>query len=292
MGISKNPEVILWSEIQRKRAAERIESNSHTIYFIGGSSCAFSIDPPIVSDITGIEVQNLGVTAGSGVRFLIGRAFEEAKSGDVIVLALETHFLDRNGSDRITSLGIGLAFDGNNPDVAVGNPVFEGSVSINQLSQAARPGALYSATMIGKLLSGKELYRYSPEDLLPGGRMRTDFQDVYHRPAGDASIGRLSTEGRVLLEQVRKVANERNIDVYYSLPWLWTRPEAIEVSRHKKALLLKDIQEIIPVLVDPYLGTRVEKELFADTSYHLSDEGANERSRIVANSLNKVLFKK
>ena len=291
-GISKNPEFLLWREVERKRALEHSKKEQRTIYFTGGSSCAFSIDPPIITSATKLKVKNLGVTAGSGLRFLIGRAFEEARSGDIVVLALEPHFLDREGSDRITPLGIGLALESENLDIAAGKPIYDRELQVTQVIQASRPGAIYAATMIGKLVGQQNLYRYSIDDLLPGGRMSTDFEDPYNKPIKIGTTGALSSEVRSILEKIKEYAGERDIEVYYSLPWSWTLADTEQESRMKKKILLEQINKIIPVLNDPFLGTRIEEDLFSDSIYHLTDKGSYERSWIVGRSLQERLTRK
>src|SRR5690606_10378634 len=127
----------------------------------------------------GVDSMNFGGPAGAGVKYLIARAFLESKSGDTIVLALERHFLTEEGRSKSTQLGVAFAVDAGKPLLADGHPVFQCDFDVSHSINMFRPGARFVATLVGKKLSGRPMYRYDLNDLRKGGRLDTDYRDQW-----------------------------------------------------------------------------------------------------------------
>lgn len=63
---------------------------SPRVIFVGGSSVGFSIDSRPFAGL-GLSPVNMGLTAGLGLAFMLGEVEDELRSGDVVVIAPETH---------------------------------------------------------------------------------------------------------------------------------------------------------------------------------------------------------
>ena len=66
--------------------------------------------------------------------------------------------------------------------------------------------------------------------------------------------------------------------VAYSLPWGYTPSNQIEQFRKYNAAFLEQIAEFIPVIKDPWLGADADAGHFADSSWHLNEEGSRLRT--------------
>ena len=182
MMTSANPEVDFWASIRDKRDLQieeirRDQPQQPIVIFTGGSSCAFSIRPEIIQEAIGMPVMNYGAAAGTGSKFLIEQALQRCKKGDILVLAMETHFLAEEGRGKPTSLGMSLALSDRDIQLAVGGDTFGDSVSAGEFFSFMRPGARYSAKWIGKSLKGDLSYRYKVTDYRNRGWLVTEYRD-------------------------------------------------------------------------------------------------------------------
>jgi hypothetical protein len=275
--IKANPECDFWNNLEQLRDRSLMQlRESHpttpTILFAGGSSCAFSIDPQTVSQVTGIPSINLGGPAHAGTAYLIPRVMDSARSGDIVVLALEPHFLTNKATQFPTPLGLALL------------------VRQGKLSQAfphahrLRPGAIFLATWIAKCATNKLLYRYDSSHLRPGGRIEhtSSFDPP---PSSTKPAFQLSKQGQQFLQNLSRQASQRQIKLFYSLPWQFTHTQDAPSIQETNRKLLASIGTFIDCLDDPALGVSTSKLDFSDTPNHLSFQGSKSRSKSVASSL-------
>lgn len=290
MTTSANPEVAFWLSVQEARDGELEELRKKNggipvIIFTGGSSCAFSVRPTIVEKETGLPAINLGLAAGSGSKFIIEQARLKCRPGDILVMALEPHFLVQEGRGRPTQLGISLATVGGDPSMAAGGESFGDRVSLAEFSNFMRPGPRYTATWGGKAIRGDLGYRYKIGDLRAGGWL----ESAYRPPEVDRlkvmQSRKLSNEGKQLLQNFLSRAAKDRIKVYYSLPWILVDPSIEEQMKANSRSLIAEVSKILPVLKDPNFGIQTNAGFFADSSYHLNREGGTIRSRIIGRSL-------
>jgi len=294
--ICQNPEVEFWLAIEGKRDAEleslRVSRPEYPcIIFSGGSSCAFSIQPSIVESVVGLPTFNYGSVAGAGAKYIIHQSLERCRKGDILVLALEPHFLVQANRGKPTQLGVALAVANGNSQLAVGGETFGASLSPIQGFTFLRPGPRYTATWIGKGLRGDMSYRYSVKDYRPAGWLETNFRGGFLNPSGKLPPQQLSNEGRQLLNSARTSADERGVRVYYSLPWLLTNESIAKKNRDSNSYLLGSIAEIMPVLKDPTMGAQTNHLYYSDTEYHLNSIGSELRSKIVAEAIKIEVLK-
>lgn len=292
-----NPEVTFWGDVRDRRDAEleqiRTENpGDPVIIFAGGSSCAFSIRPEIIRKVTGLPAMNYGVAAGSGSKYIIEQALRRCEKGDILVLALEPHFLLEPGRGKPTRLGMSLAVADRDISLAVGGDTFEDSVTPGQFFEYLRPGARYAATYLGKALKGDLTYRYNPKDYRPCGWLETSYRVPALEAVENAHGTHISDEGRQLLKMSKQEAEKKGVTIFYSLPWIFTNKSVVNEARRSHVILLKDIAQTIPVLNDKTYGSQPNINYFSDSSYHLDANGASMRSEIVGESLLNVLHEK
>jgi hypothetical protein len=294
LGVKWNPEADFWGE-RRTQESHRVaalrESFPETplVLFCGGSSCAFSVDPGMVTAASGRPAYNLGTSAWAGPKYYVDRAFQLARAGDIVVLGIEPNFLTEPELLKPSSLGVALAWRGLDPAAAAGGRSFGGSLTLKEQVGLLRPGARYLVTWAGKLLSGGPRYHYGPADARAGGRLETARGHPTGR--GDAAVhpSRLTPEARELLEQIAALAKERQVRVAYALPWYFTAQESVAANREARGRLLEEIAAILPVLDDPARGVQTDPAWFSDTHYHLTAAGSQERSRQLGESLGRWL---
>ena len=281
-----NPEFQFWHEcITKKRTdlAYLQESHDRVVIFSGGSTCAFSIDPPTLAQKASIPAYNLGGAVPMGARYLMFMAMEEARSGDILVMGLEPLFLTTDEGAEEKALGISLvAADSQN-----GTPVM--ALGWDDLLLKRRPGAQFMATFWAKKIMKYPGYRYNMGGFREGGRISTDYRLEKVVPKGVLPPQKLSEQGIDLLKDITKRAKDKGVKLLYTLPWTFTLKEFADHNRALNQDLLRQIEEFMPVIDDPFLGVHTEESFFADTSNHLTDEGAKARSEAISPSLKKLI---
>lgn len=289
MVTAANPEVAFWSGVIAKRDVELAglrakRPGEGVVLFTGGSSCAFSVDPPRVAEVIGRPCFNLGGVARAGANYLIHEALKRSQPGDLLVLALEPHFITEEGRSRPTQLGLAMSLEAGDSAGAAGGESFGRTVSWREQANLLRPGARYFGTWSAKLATGKLGYRYTMDDLRPGGRLETPVRTAsLFSAALPARV--LTEEGKDMLRRVAEVARRKNVAVVYSLPWAYTDPQFLEQNRAMNRNLMQEVATLMPVLDDPAFGTCAEKGFYADSEYHLTAEGSHARSLAVAAGL-------
>lgn len=292
--VRENPEARFWAQLRARQELELAQlrsahPGSPVVLFTGGSSCAFSVDPAIVTAETGRPSVNLGTSAWSGPKYYLHRAFQSARAGDLLVLVIEPNFLTETGMLDPTPLGLALAWDSGDPDAAAGADSFGETLSPLQHLDLLRPGARYLVTWSAKSLAGGERYYYTLNDLRPGGRLETARRHPTGHGDDRVHPGQLTPEAGILLERVAALARQREIRVAYALPWYFTAEASAAANRATRRALLDQIAGIMPVLEDPALGVRTEPGLFSDTNFHLTAGGSGQRSRVLGRSLLPLL---
>lgn len=277
-----NPEFQFWQECVAEKRSELGElqaKHKRVVIFAGGSSCSFSIDPTVIMREAGVPSYNMGGAVPMGAKYIVSLGTESARAGDILVLALEPSFLTSPEALKSKTLGISLACDD------LGNEIPSQSLTLEEKLFKRRPGAQFLATFLGKKVLKMKPYRYTMLDFQRGGRLETKYRDEWKNPAGLNHTQRLTSEGVALLQEIVKMADEKDVQLYYSLPWTFTDTTAVESNRRVNKKTLQEIAEYLPVLHDPAYGVVDDAQYFADTSNHLTGEGARMRSCVIARSL-------
>jgi hypothetical protein len=277
-----NPEMRFWSmAAQRKQSWAKkltLEQTNKTLA-VGGSSCAFSVDGQRLLRLHGIPTVNMGLGAGLGAKLLVEWTVEQTRPGDTLVIAFEPGLLTSEVDPTAFSLQFSYLLRSTRwieGELEPHFPVVPASLL------ALRPGGYHVATLLGKVVQRRRLFRYESDDVHPDGLTQTPVR------ASDTTPGHnihLSRSGRILLTSLRDWCRTNQVRVCYSLPWAWCAPEGVNAFRLRNAKFLLEVSEFLPVLEDRAVGAQTDHDLFADTSWHLNEHGVVLRTDALAEQL-------
>ncbi|MEO7098012.1 MAG: hypothetical protein ABI162_01530 [Luteolibacter sp.] len=293
IAISANPEIKFWRSVDQLRnreiAAVRLtQPRTPIIFFTGGSSCAFSIDPIIIESTCGMPAFNLGLPVSAGPKYLLHQALEKTRKGDILVVTLEPDLLTYPDDFQPSQFGFAMAASANQPSAAVGGDSFGKSLAIREYLNLARPGPSYIATWIGKTMTGKS-YRYQKIDIRYHGRIETQVSDPSLPRLAAKKVTALLPAARELLEMFQTAASARGVKVFYSMPWMLTAEAAALENKAANSKILESINTILPTIDDGYQGVATDPAFFSDTPQHLTATGSTLRSLALAKPLHKFL---
>jgi hypothetical protein len=224
---------------------------------------------------SGVPIANLALGAGMGAQVLTRFALLEANPGDTLLMMMEPGLLHAKLEPLQLGQQFAIAID--HPDLARNDLAVESrhGISPGVYLSALRPGGFHVGLVLAKLLSGTPLYRYKVGEYKPGGQKITTVRLPPVCPGGG---GTLSSESREFLGNLRAWCNGRNVRLAYALPWAYCPPEQMTTFRQQNLATLRDIAGVMDVLADPRLGAYTEKDQFADTAWHLTEQGARIRT--------------
>lgn len=285
-----NPEITLF-----KHAAEVKLGWSHrldqqftnkTVIF-GGSSSTFSVDAGYALRAHRAPIANLALGAGMGAKVLTRFALPELRRGDTLLMMLEPGLLHSD----LDPTQLGTQFS-----IAIKKPAYAhpsaqltsaGELPWRNYLTALRPGGYHFFTLLGKLLRGQPLYRYTPADFDESGHQQTSAKAPLVTPRGQVI---LSADSKAWLTKLRAHCAEAGVELIYALPWAFCPDTERDRLQKENAAFLLQVQEFMPVLREPRLGAHPVAAHFADTSFHLTKEGAVIRTSELITSLRSRSF--
>lgn len=293
MAIPANPEVKFWRFVDQQRDREIDEvrlarPGQPIIFFTGGSSCAFSIDPAPVEEACGIPAFNLGLPVAAGPKYLLHQALEKASRGDVLVVCLEPDLLTYPEEFKATPLSFAMASSRGECGAAGGGTSFGQSLTVREYLNLPRPGPGFVATWLGKAITRKA-YRYGGSDLRYHGRIETSVTDPALPRAGDKTSTQVLPAAAALLGRFKQAADEKGVRLIYSMPWLLTAEESAMTNRVANRRILNSVSEVIEAVDDGHSGVATDPAYFSDSGLHLSAAGSMIRSKDLAAALAKIL---
>jgi hypothetical protein len=281
-----NPELsyfVAASQVQSSWADKMTREHGAKLVAYGGSSCEFGIDAERLLNVHRLPAVNMGRGAAMGATVLTLGALQYTRPGDTLVVALEPVLL--NESLEPSPLGVQFSVVTGHPEWVTRPAIGTNSLSWPSVLLSLRPGGYHTLTMLAKLATGSQPFRYDVRDIRPGGISRTPLRLPITGPARHTGV--LSEDARHLLTALREWTREHDVRVAYTLPWSFTPTDAATAYRRFNARFLMAVAEILPVLRDPRLGAYEVREHFADTEFHLTPEGAalrtDELADMVAN---------
>lgn len=285
-----NPEIRFYlyaAKIKRAWAEKLHKEYGRAIVVFGASSCAFAIDGERMLDKHGLPVVNFGMHAGMEPLFLTALAVESTRPSDTLVVAIEPGLLlsPFDSPDLAAQMGMALG----NPRLVHASDLTGEPVHWIENVLSLRPGAYHFFTLLGKIVLGKPLYRYSPKDLRPSGWQQTDERREIHDQE-PFIVESLPEHSRRLLAALAHWGKTNHVKVVYSLPWGWVSDAKHDQFKRMNASFLRRVAEFMPVLKDPTLGAHPVRHHFADTEWHLTAEGAAERTDALAAELKAGVY--
>lgn len=272
-----NPEVRFFTQLSAVQDAwsqKMGREHSRKVVVYGGSSCTFSINGEQMLRDYNLPTVNRGLVAGLGVKILTLHAIEDLKKGDTLIVAIEPGLLTE--PLETTSVAVQFSYAEGHPNWAVRPALGLPGASRGATLMDLRPGSYHALTLIGKLVSGRSLYRYNVADASPSGWAVTSVRLPFRGPPAHGP--HLSDDARRFLPALRDWCKERDIRLAYSLAWAYCPAEKLAEFRKSNADILHRIAEFIPVLKEPQLGADTNANHFADTNWHLNEEGSRLRT--------------
>lgn len=271
-----NPEITWLMQLRDVKQAAAERKGPDRILLCGGSTVLFGLDSERIAQLTRRPVVNLGLHAGMGAPALLGFAAHFARPGDLLVLSVEPDLFMgavepmRLGNQFMVLAGLGDEAMGGVPPIEPTGPAFR----TGQWLDVANPGLRQLANHLGKIITGRQVYRYSALRPDRFGYMRGKLQ-IPHPPSHGAPG--LSNDWRTALMRFQAHMQARGVRTVYSLPWFETTlpPDDIRAACRKYLL---DIGAIMPVLDDFDWQAMGDPDNFADSAGHLSLPGADMRS--------------
>lgn len=293
IAIPANPEVRFWNHVDELRDQEiaqvrKDQPGKPILFFTGGSSCAFSIDPKIVEETCGMPAFNLGLPVSAGPKYLLHQALIKCQPGDILVVALEPDALVYHSRFAASPFSFGLSVLNRRPSDTVGGSTFSERLTFREFLNYSRPGPSYVSILIAKTITGKG-YRYQVDDIRYRGRIETPIKMSPPDFAETKYTSKICDSGKELLQSLASAASANGVHVIYSVPWTLTAPSSIQTNRSANSKILESINQVIPTVEDGYLGVTDDPDFFADSGLHLSAEGSKLRSQALSIVLKNAL---
>lgn len=281
-----NPEIEFWREayqLKVEHSRQLSEAGHAKLVFAGGSSVAFQISPEVLEEEFGIYSVNMGMHAATGAVSLIAVAVAECRPGDTLVLMMEPELM--NQLDHVTHFGEQMS------RIVFPEKIWESELFREKRSgygwfTGIRPGLYHVATMLGKVATGRDLYRYGINDIQSGGMITTEIRNGPFK-TGISNPGCISENSGSFLTNLEKLMQRKEVKLIYTVPWEYVNSRAAyEQQRHNK-YFLSEIADFVPVLLESSAGVWTNSEDFADTNMHMTQDGAKERSRHFVKNFSK-----
>ncbi len=279
-----NPEIVfLKGSVKIKQAwSQKIRSgHPHSVVIYGGSSCAFSIDGERALKQHALPLVNAGLHIGLGANVLTSWALSQTRPGDTLVVALEPPLL----ADPFepTTLGAQFAAATGLPKTLAAPTDPAGSVPWLSSALMVRPDATHLLTLLAKAVRRRPAYFYRVQDITASGWEQSPHRNPLPGPTRYTPA--LSADARTLLRTLRRWGETNQVRIVCSLPWCYSRSEAVPHFRRTNARLLIEVSDYLPVLKDSRLGAETNIHYFSDTMWHLNPEGAALRTDELAGQL-------
>ncbi len=287
--LTVNPEVQFWNAAFQKKkawAGELSAKGGKKIVFVGGSSCAFQIDAQALTEKYGIPSVNMGMAAGMGARALTATGLSVISPGDTLVLAIEPGLLVE--PPELTPLGYAMLLKTGILQHPGDAASAIGKISTGDLLTSMRPGLSNIVTMTGKLLGGRDLYRYQIENVAPGGGMFTPII-ASHDPFKPGEL-RPDPETLIWLQSIATWSHSHGIKVLYLIPRQFYLTGDAALAQQENQAFIQRVGTVMPEIRDPAIGVLTDSASFADSSLHLTRGGMEARTRDLVGPLKEVLF--
>ncbi len=285
-----DPEMKFWEAAARQKIdwVEKMrEKHGYVIGVVGGSTTTFGIDAEYIERKHGLPVANLGLHVGMDPEALVGFGLSSLREGDTLVLSLEPSILTEDYSET-SKLGSKLSLILGRPEMLNWDQEIPWLSSTKALATLA-PGGYHVMTMLGKIAMHSPLYRYSIDNLRPGGLQVTlekrDFAGSKQTAAESAKSLRLSPSGVRILQRVRDQAAARHIRVLYLLPWSYVPSDKTESAIDWNSHFLEEVGAYVRIIREPNIGVHGDLSDFADSGQHLTESAAIGRSEVFAGAL-------
>lgn len=268
-------------------ALEKSRSSEKRVLVVGGSNVSFSIQPKLLRDEFGLEVLNMGLPAGAGRGLHCEWALQEVREGDLVVLCFESTGWTIAEDSLVTPLGSQFWYLVVGPQYGFQSQLATLGTQERYDWADVRPGGKHLFTLGAKVAFKQPLFRYTEENLREGGYLQ-GTGDWKIQPGNELLELELAPLQKDLLVRMKATVEEKGAQLCISFPWRLTAQPLAQEQRKLNQRLIGELSLFAPVLVDERIGVCTRQEWYADTHWHLTREGAVERSRVFAQGVSAL----
>jgi hypothetical protein len=258
------------------------KTRSPRIILVGGSNLAFGIKSKTLEDELGRPVVNMGLHADLGIPFMLREVKNEIRAGDFVVLSLEHDIFSTESTDSLSTQLVEMR--------PASLFLFPPDKQINLVDHKG-------FSIIGNVARRAFFQRYDAHSSVPSDRIYKrhcfDPQGSYTghylltatRPRiVPSKISEMSEEIRAGLEEFARWCTARGARCFYTSP---PHPTPFLDSALDRVERNQDQLRRIPnlVVLDSARDHAYATNLFYDSSYHLTEPGAELRTRKLVSSL-------
>jgi len=250
------------------------------LLLVGGSNVAFATDSALLERELGLRVVNLGIQHALGLPFMLREASRAVRSGDTIVVSLEYDQYGERGEEAISVFGLLEQAPNAWADLDVDWTLFK---KLADGSHSFLRGVLRSdlARMRGQVSAAQ--VPYTRDSFNAYGDVTAhwslpphDFLSSAHQehPDGASAIPALNRFARY--------CKERGAEVLVFHP---TTTDKKYVAMRLDLLSARLTRDLNTKQLNRIEEMRYPKELFFDSSYHLTYPGVERRTKLLAQRL-------
>ena len=258
---------------------------SSRLILVGGSNLAFGIKSETLETALGLPLVNMGLHINLGAPFMLGEVLGSVRRGDVVVLSFEYEIFVPKAADLLRA------------QLLERRPA---SVTAIPSSKWKELCDQYGLCILGGLARRTIVNRFNEEDLGTGSTYRRDLFDPqgsyvghYGKPSekfSDApdNLVLIPPGDLALITEFVRTCQERGALCFFSCP-----PHPLSLVTPVPAILEKNLETLreVPglVLIDSPQEQGYERELFYDSTYHLTEAGATQRTEKLVRALKSAL---
>jgi hypothetical protein len=258
------------------------QTKSPGVLLVGGSNVAFGFDSPLLTNLMGRPVTNLGLHAAFGLDFMLNEALSSARDGDLILLSPEyEHFVASKPNDSAL------------PFLAMRHPQAVQYFDVSHM-RLFLDYAFHALARQIKLVTtpGKPSnWPYSRDGFNDHGDVIGHYSIPSSHPFPLADLSKLSKNG--IKKNLAKITRFKTCLEAKGASMLFVWPTLEETSfKHNKKHLSKLSRAVQKALAPAVIGTpqsfAFKRSLYYDTHYHLNQEGVRQRMAVLEPHLSSI----
>jgi hypothetical protein len=264
-------------------------TSSPRIILIGGSGVAFGIDSNQLNNAFHLNIINMGLSAGIGLRLILNQTTNYIRKGDIIVIIPEyefffNDFMDGNGTILASLISsdptIIKYFNSINLYVNLLNNY--NRIVLIELMSIISKSINKSVFPIDKIYQISSFNKYGDLIIPPGSKaINIDFNSNY-------CSGIFNHKAITVINEYVAQTKQRGGIIYFSFPAIaHTSFYQSKYEINKLYTILKS--ELKAPIIDAPQDNIYPDSIFFDTTYHLKAEGKNIRTIKLINNLKRYL---
>ncbi len=279
-------------EMYKKKVSIANSIKKPKLVIVAGSNVLFGISCQMIDEATGLPCVNAGTYAGLGLDYILNRAHSLVKPGDIVLLSLEYELYQDNGAPSAQLIDYVFSRD---PKYLLMLDFTRKTYFITWISyERLALGIAAKLKLSQPIASG-----YQSQNLNKYGDETSNFksnitdikkQTIEQAKPIEADVEVVTKYSQKSIRDFIKWCENQQIKVLVTWPgtiWLESYKEK-KKQEYFKSLEYFYRQEGIPMLGKP-IEFMYNKSMFYDTSYHLNEQGVQQRTNQVISLLRPYL---